>query len=134
MKFTLGRSRNLFWNVWGWSGGITLFFALWLIGGGKLDWGLPILGGSGVLLVDLGVTIGMVERWLNPKPSRLKKWMGFLLLLKYLVLLGIVYILARYGMTHGWRMEGLAIGLGIFPTVVLLKAIGMQFWGKERVK
>jgi hypothetical protein len=116
---------QVFWSVAWWSLGFTLFVGLWLIGGKRSQWGLPFMLGSLVVLGDIMLTVKGIEITLGPASERVKRWVRAGMVLKYLVLIAVLYELARVGMRTGWSFLWLVGGIAVFPLMTTLKAAGL---------
>ncbi|MHA2621103.1 MAG: hypothetical protein V2G42_06050 [bacterium JZ-2024 1] len=122
--------EGVFWSVVWWSLGFTVFVGLWLFGGGKPEWAYPFMLGSLLVLGDLMVMVKGIEILLGQGPERLKKWVRVGMVGKYLVLVALIYQLARAGMNQKWSMVWLAGGVSVFPLMTALKAAGIIWFAR----
>jgi hypothetical protein len=124
--------ESLFWNVAWWSLGFTIFVGLWLVGGKRPEWAFPFMLGSLVVLGNLMLMVKGIEIALGPGPDRIKRWVRAGMVLKYVVLIAVIYLLARVGMKYKWSFVWLVGGIAVFPLMTTLKAAGMILYDRQK--
>lgn len=93
---------------------------------------MPFVLGSLVVLGDLMLMVKGLEIMLGPASEKVKRWVRIGMVLKYVVLIAVIYLLARVGAKYEWNMVSLVGGVAVFPLMTTLKAVGLVLFSREK--